>query len=211
MQRAWLMTLALVAPIGCRQVFGIDEPLPGGGAANIDARTGDARAFADGGGYMPGLAMYVEDGATLWTNDEPPDIAWQATDVTAAKSTTWTGMELTIVELSLGGFIDAQHPFSVWMEGQVNLPAGTQQFQLVAADYAFVDLETVPLTGQFQQVLSSRNGMTQNRGVGISLPGWYRVRIGLSATPNTAELDLMHGIMQNGMGLAPFTSANLRH
>lgn len=208
MRRAWLVILALA---GCRQVFGIDEPLPGGGNAGLDAPRSDGRGILfDGAVQMPGLAMYVQDGASLWMNDEPPDVAWAQTDNALAKESVWTGEDPTLGELVLGGLIDGQKPFSVWMEGQVLVPQGMEQVQLAAADYAFVDVETVPFTGQFQHVVTCRNGNPQTKSFSAPLPGWLRVRIGWSATAQTAELSVKHADGSNP-SLKPFTATDLRH
>src|ERR1700733_11132999 len=120
MRRASIWIAGLLALTGCRQVFGIDEPLATGGNGGADAARSDGHAigFDAQAMFMPGLAMYVENGATLWMNDQPPDIAWQATDTTLAKASVWTGSDLNLGELVFGGLIDGQHPFSVWMEGQ---------------------------------------------------------------------------------------------
>lgn len=205
--RRWFVMLALV---GCRQVFGIDEPLPiGGGGAGIDAPHSDGHAISfDSGATMPGLAMYVEDGATLWTNDQSPDAAWQQTDDTLGKPDTWGGADLTVGELAFDGVIDGQHPFSLWMEGEILVSQQTEQIQIVAADYAFFDVATFP--GAYQRVVSSRNGMMQNRSFNVALPGWYPVRIGWATTPMTAELHVVQGA-GNGPQLSLFDSTNLRH
>lgn len=208
MRRAWLVTLALA---GCRQVFGIDEPLPSGGGQSADARNADGHGISfDSAPSSPGLAMYVEDGASLWTNDQPPDIAWQQTNNALAKPSVWTGVDPTLGDLVFGGLIDGQRSFSVWMEGQVLVPQGMEQVQLTAADYAFVDLETVPYTGQFQHVVTGRNGNPQTKTLSTPLPGWLRVRIGWTTTPTTATFDLVHAD-GNMSGLMLFTAANLRH
>jgi len=208
MRRAWFVILALA---GCRQVFGIDEPLPGGGNSGIDAARSDGRGILfDGAIQMPGLAMYVQDGASLWTNDEPPDLAWQQTNNMLAKASVWTGADPMLGDLLIEGLIDGQHPFSVWMEGQISIPDGMEQLRLTATDYAFVDIETVPFTGQFQHAVTCRNGNAQSKSISVPLPGWLRVRIGWSTTPNTATFDLVHGD-GNMPGLTLFTATDLRH
>src|SRR3569832_1229248 len=114
MRRVWFVILALA---GCRQVFGIDEPLPGGGNPGGDAARSDGRAILfDGAMQMPGLAMYVQDGASLWVNDEPPDLAWQQTNNKHTKTSKRTNAKPKQGELLIEGLIDGQHPFSVWME-----------------------------------------------------------------------------------------------
>lgn len=211
MRRVWLVLALAMTPTGCRQVFGIDEPLPGGGNPGIDAARSDGRAMLyDGAPQMPGLAMYVEDGASLWVNDEPPDVAWQQTNDALARAIVWTGEDLTLVALVNDGVIGGQKPFSVWMEGEVLIPQGMEQLQLAAADYAFVDIETVPFTGQFQHAVTCRNGNAQTKTFSAPLPGWLRVRIGWSATPQTAKYSVLHAD-GNNPGLAAFDATNLRH
>jgi len=208
MRRAWFVMLALV---GCRQVFGIDEPLPtGGGGNSTDAqRFTDGHAiFFDSGPTMSGLAMYVEDGATLWTNDQSPDAAWQQTNNALGKPDTWGGADLTVGELAFDGVIDGQHPFSLWMEGEILVSQQTEQIQIVAADYAFFDVATFP--GAYQRVVSSRNGMMQSKSFNVALPGWYSVRIGWATTPATAELHIVQG-GGNGPQLSLFDATTLRH
>jgi len=123
MRRAWFVIVALA---GCRQVFGIDEPLPGGGNPGIDAARSDGRGILfDGAMQMPGLAMYVQDGASLWVNDQPPDLAWQQTNNMLAKASVWTGADPMLGDLLIEGLIDGQHPFSVWMEGQISAVKGS--------------------------------------------------------------------------------------
>ncbi|MEP6859257.1 MAG: hypothetical protein ABJE66_01470 [Deltaproteobacteria bacterium] len=68
MRRASIWIAGLIALAGCRQVFGIDEPLPDFGLIT-DARTDGHGRFVDGpAALMPGLAMHVENGVALWTN-----------------------------------------------------------------------------------------------------------------------------------------------
>ena len=204
----WLWLVIGLA--GCRQVFGIDEPLSGGSGLAVDARA-DGHGSIDGpSAPTTGLAMYVENGVTLWTNDQPPDVAWAQTNPALAMKDVWTGMGPDITTLVFSGEVDPSHPFSLWMEGQVNLPQGQQQLQMTATDFAFCDVETQPNSGTFQEVVSSRNGMMQMRGFTAQTAAWYRVRIGWAATPTTADFQLLHS-GQNDPTLVAFDMTNLRH
>src|SRR3569832_1854343 len=116
MRRVWFVILALA---GCRQVFGIDEPLPGGGNPGGDAARSDGRAILfDGAMQMPGLAMYVQDGASLWVNAEPPDLAWQQTINLLAKASVWTGAEPMLGVLLIEGRGGGRRPGGGGGEGE---------------------------------------------------------------------------------------------
>jgi hypothetical protein len=204
MRWLWLV----IALAGCRQVFGIDEPLPGGGVATdarVDSRSNDAPPA-----LMTGLAMYVESGVALWTNDQPPDVAWAQTNPALATKQVWTGDGPDVATLVFSGAIDPQTPFTVWMEGQVNLPQGQQQVQMSAADYGFFDLELTPNSGQFQQVVSSRNAMTQMKGISVQAAGWYRVRVGWASQPASASFKVLHQDL-NDPSVVAFNVTDLRH
>jgi hypothetical protein len=122
----------------------------------------------------------------------------------------WTGDGPDLGTLVFSGDIDGQHSFSVWMEGQVNVPAGTQMLQVKAADYAFFDVELVPNSGSFQQVVSARNDMVQMRSISVPQAGWYRVRVGWASSPASADFEVLHE-GSTDPSLVPFTATNLRH
>ena len=207
MRWLWLV----IALAGCRQVLGFDEPLPSGGGGVVDARTDGRAGFVDGpSAPIAGLAMYVENGVALWTNDQPPDIAWAQTNPALAMKDLWTGDGPDVTTLVFSGEIDPSQPFSIWMEGQVNLPQGQQQVQMTAADYGFFDLELVPNSGQFQQVVSSRGSMMQMRGISVQAAGWYRVRVGWASQPASGSFQVLHQD-QNDPSIAAFNVTNLRH
>lgn len=211
MRRASLWIAGLIALAGCRQVFGIDEPLAGGSGLVADARSDGHAGFVDGPGVqIPGLAMYVENGVALWTNDQPPDVAWALTDPAAAKAEVWTGQGPSLGDLVFGGDIDGQHSFSVWMEGQVYAPQGQQQLQITAADYAFFDVELAPDSGSYQEIVSARNDMMQMRSINVPIAGWYRVRVGWASAPASADFSVLHEGTTDP-SIVPFNTTNLRH
>jgi hypothetical protein len=192
-------------------VFGIDEPLPGGSGQVTDARIDGHDAVVDGPAtLMPGLLMHVESGVALWTNDQPPEVAWAQTNDAVAKADVWTGAGPDVANLVFSGEIDTQNPFSVWMEGQVYAPQGTQQLQIKAADYAFFDVELVPNSGSFQQIVSARNDNLQMRSIAVPAAGWYRVRVGWASSPATADFSVLHEGPPDPSFVA-FTTTSLRH
>ena len=207
MRRLWLVILL----VGCRQVFGIDEPFLGNGGLP-DART-DGHAVGNDGPAVPvaGLAMYVEGGVALWMNDQPPDVAWAQTNPALAKTDVWTGQGPSFEQLVFNGELDPQQQaFSVWMEGQINLAQGQQTIQMTASDYAFFDVELAPNGGAFQEVVSSRNDMMQMRSFSVQAAGWYRVRIGWASATTTADFSVLHS-GGNMPSTVAFDVTNLRH
>jgi hypothetical protein len=80
--------------------------------------------------------------------------------------------------------------WTVWLEGEVWLEAGTHRWQLSADDDAFVEIAAP--TGTFNRVLEARYSGDGSGTTNAAAAGWYPIRIALSQGIGGADLDLRH-------------------
>ncbi|HEY1554553.1 MAG TPA: proprotein convertase P-domain-containing protein [Kofleriaceae bacterium] len=143
-------------------------------------------------GFVYGGLLAHGVNSALWSHADP-SLDWsQTTTTTPSGAGLWRGTSLAAgTTLSYYGVNPAgATTFTLWLEGEVDLPAGTVQVDLTADDAAFVDLAEVGATtytrfGQATQGGQSTVTMT------LASSGWHPIRIGWSSASATGAFTLL--------------------
>jgi subtilisin-like proprotein convertase family protein len=220
--RAWRSLLFLVA--GCSFDGGGVPPGDTSADAAVDAIAPDD----DGGGLAQTLRhdTAADFGATGAVLDQAQVEAWGAVGpaprvvgallaravnrriFTDADDATWedlpadgaTSLLAPPFIIAPGTLALSDTDWTLWLEGEIWLEAGTHQWQLSADDDGFVDI--APPTGTFARVAEASFTEAGAGNTTAAVAGWYRIRIALSQGVGDSNLDLRH----QGPGQAAFIS-----
>ncbi len=157
--------VVLVALASCRQVFGIDDPVP----------PEDAHANVMAGLLMHGLRQQV-----LWVGGDDVSTAWgKITDTFEFQATkgVWLGDAPQLASVNI---TDVTMGFSVWFEGEVLIDDHAITFALTADDYAFVDFARDG--SHFSRLTDSTAGHNSFQQLtNLNANTWYPIRAGWSS------------------------------
>jgi subtilisin-like proprotein convertase family protein len=119
--------------------------------------------------------VFTDAGAARW-DDLPAD---GATSLLAPPFIVAPGtLELSDVDWTL------------WLEGEIWLEAGTHQWRLTADDDGFVDI--APPAGSFVRVAAATFEAAGTGTTTAEVAGWYRIRMALAQGIGASNLDLRH-------------------
>ncbi|MFT3694919.1 MAG: hypothetical protein QM831_17345 [Kofleriaceae bacterium] len=116
-----------VAAAGCRAIYGLDDPQP----------------FEAGIGGDGVLVMHALNGTALFNDGQADGVAWANCQTTESLRNSrvgnYDGTGPNVATLTSLG-IDTNGSFSVWLEGSVLAYDSPMSIELVADEFAFVDL-----------------------------------------------------------------------
>ena len=143
--------------------------------------------FAYGGLIAHGSTMKLWDPADL-----DADLTWEpaVSGATPVGVGLWPGKNINNGDnLGQFGITNAGGTFSMWVEGEIQLAAGSNALAFAAGEIGFLDIAP-PHTHDFTQVATSRGGGVTAATYTAAAAGWYPFRIGLTHTANNYTLQL---------------------
>lgn len=139
-------------------------------------------------GYIPGgLVVHASVGNLWMATQTDAQITWDPT-TTATLAGTGVARVLYLPPMTVGlpalGIAHADHPFSLWLEGELLLTPGNHVLGALADGVAFIDMAS-PGDSDFARVTTARSGMVVEGtfAATASDAAWYPIRIGYANAP----------------------------
>jgi subtilisin-like proprotein convertase family protein len=154
-------------------------------------------------GYLTGgLVLHGYDPSGLWLITDPDNtISYdQAKALTpSGPAALWYGVDLPAVALGYLGIAD-ENAFTLWMEGEVFLLHGANQWSVDSDGVGFVEVAPVGSTA-FQRVAISKNSGAQTGTFDAPADAWYPIRIAFDNTTGPYHLFVRHADPGGSLGV----------
>lgn len=137
--------------------------------------------------YTGGLLARASDDGTIVSGGGAAWIDFQAMTLTTA-ATVYGGLDLSWGAVAPPGLgLTGPDGWTVGIEGQIYLTAGTWTFHLLVDDHGFIELAQ-PGAASYSRVASGDNGVDVDGAFAVTSSGWHPIRILVSKTSGNGRM-----------------------